>query len=68
MDRGVWQTIVQEVAKSPVWLSDITHIIENNNDGTSLAVQGLRLCAANAKDVGSIPGGGAKIPHAVTIK
>ena len=68
MDRGVWQTMVQGVTKSLVWLSDITHIIKNNNDGTSLAVQGLRLCAANAREVGSIPGGGAKIPHAVTIK
>ena len=40
------------------------HIIKNNN-GTSLAVQWLRLCAANAKDMGSIPGRGDKIPLAV---
>ena len=33
--------------------------------GISLAVQWLRLCAANAEDVGSIPGQGTKIPHAV---
>ena len=33
-----------------------THIIENNNDGRPLAVQWLRFCAANAKDVGSVPG------------
>ena len=25
---------------------------------------GLRLCASNAGGVGSIPGGGTKIPHA----
>ena len=34
-------------------------------DGTSLAVQGLRLCASNAGGMGSIPGRGIKIPHAV---
>ena len=25
MDRGAWQTIVQEVAKSPTWLGDWAH-------------------------------------------
>ena len=33
--------------------------------GTSLMVQWLKLWAPNAEDVGSIPGGGTKIPHAV---
>ena len=28
-------------------------------------VQGLRLCPSTARDVGSIPGWGTKIPHAV---
>ena len=32
--------------------------------GTSLAVKWLRLCASNARDAGSIPGQGTKIPHA----
>ena len=32
--------------------------------GTSLAVKGLRFCASNAGDAGSIPGWGTKIPHA----
>ena len=32
-------------------------------DGTSLAVQCLRLHASNAGDAGSIPGWGTKIPH-----
>ena len=32
--------------------------------GTSLAVQWLRLCASNAGDMGLIPGRGTKIPHA----
>ena len=32
--------------------------------GTSLAVQWLRFCASNAGGMGSIPGGGTKIPHA----
>ena len=33
-------------------------------EGTSLGVKGLRLCASNAGDAGSIPGRGTKIPHA----
>ena len=33
--------------------------------GTSPVVQWLRLCASNAGGMGSIPGGGTKIPHAV---
>ena len=32
--------------------------------GTSLAVQWLRLRASTARDEGSIPGQGTKIPHA----
>ena len=34
-------------------------------DGTSLVVQWLRLCASDAGGTGSIPGRGTKIPHAV---
>ena len=34
------------------------------DEGTSLEVQQLRLCAPTAGAVGSIPGGGTKIPHA----
>ena len=33
---------------------------------TSLAVQWLRLGASNAGGMGSIPGWGTKIPHAVS--
>ena len=33
--------------------------------GNSLAVQWLRLCASNAGSMGSIPGQGTKIPHAM---
>ena len=33
--------------------------------GTSLAVQWLRLCASNVGGTGLIPGRGIKIPHAV---
>ena len=33
--------------------------------GTSPVVQWLRLCTSNAGGVGSIPGQGTKIPHAV---
>ena len=39
-----------------------------NIRGTSLAVQWLRLCASNAGGVGSIPGAGTKIPHALRPK
>ena len=31
--------------------------------GTSLVVQRLRFCASTAGGMGSIPGGGTKIPH-----
>ena len=44
------------------WLSVI-----KSNPGTCLVVQWLRLCS-NAGDVGSIPGQGAKIPHASWTK
>ena len=33
--------------------------------GTSLVVQWLRLHASNAEGMGSIPGWGTKIPHAI---
>ena len=38
---------------------------KNYQAGTSQVVQWLRLCAANAGDVGSIPSGATKIPHAM---
>ena len=38
--------------------------LKDVQNGTSLAVQWLRLCASNAGDMGSIPGWGTKIPHA----
>ena len=34
------------------------------NSGASLAVKGLRFCAATAGSAGVIPGQGTKIPHA----
>ena len=33
--------------------------------GTSLVVQWLRLCTSNARVMGSVPGCGTKMPHAV---
>ena len=39
-------------------------IFKNIFEGTSLAVQRLRLCASNTGAMGSIPGRGTKIPHA----
>ena len=38
---------------------------QKNAEGNSLVVQWLRLCAFTAKGLGSIPGWGTKIPHAV---
>ena len=37
---------------------------KNTLQGTSLAVQWLRLCASNVRGTGLIPGRGTKIPHA----
>ena len=39
--------------------------INLTNQGNSLAVQGLGLCALTAQSPGSIPGQGTKIPQAV---
>ena len=33
--------------------------------GTSLAVQGLRLCASNTEGMNSVPGWSTERPHAV---
>ena len=38
--------------------------VKKQSSGSSLVVQWLRLCASSAGGVGSIPGQGAKIPHA----
>ena len=38
---------------------------QNGGKGTSLVVQLLRLHVSTAGDVGSIPGQGTKIPHAM---
>ena len=37
--------------------------IKTHRIGTSLAIQELRLCASNARGMGSVPGGRTKIPH-----
>ena len=37
--------------------------IKTQRIGTSLAIQELRLCASNARGMGSVPGGRTKIPH-----
>ena len=39
-------------------------LTRSQKQGTSLAVQWLRLCASTAEGTGSIPGQGTKIPHA----
>ena len=52
---------------APQWSSvEQTFGVEKTVGGTSLVVQWLRLHASNAgAGVGSIPGGGTKIPHAM---
>ena len=40
------------------------NLIKCNIGGTSLVVQWLRLYASTTGDMGSIPGGGTKIPQA----
>ena len=37
----------------------------SDDSGDFSGSQWLKLCAANSEDVGSIPGQGTKIPHAV---
>ena len=37
---------------------------KNSEVGNFLVVQRLGLCPSNARDTGSAPGGGIKIPHA----
>ena len=43
-------------------------MFKSSHFGTALAVQWLRLHAFTKGDVGSIPGGGTKIPHVVRPK
>ena len=47
------------------WLGHPCLYNQNLETGTSPAVQWLRLCASNARDLAQIPGQGIKIPHAV---
>ena len=47
-----------------VLLFPTSYMYRINKQGTSLAVQWLRVHAHNAGAVGSIPGQGTKIPHA----
>ena len=54
----------------PLWKMwrDENHLKESKSksfQGTSLSVQCLRLCASDAGDLGSVPGGGTKIPNAM---
>ena len=69
----VWEPLNWELL-SELWAvynldirgSDNTEILSKKSyEGTSLAVQWLRLHASTAGDVGSIPDRGTKIPHAV---
>ena len=50
--------LVSTLLAFPTWISYWER-------ATSPVVQGLRLCAATAGDMGSIPGQGNKIPHAL---
>ena len=43
------------------------HWLEKQDIGTTLAVQWLRLHAPTAGGMGSIPGWGTKVPHAIQL-
>ena len=53
------QTVLQREGGEP------PQELKDAGTGTSLVVQWLRLCVSNAGGLGSIPGGGTKIPHAM---
>ena len=53
-----WRQDMNKSLSSPWGSKDLLRV------GTSLAVQGLRLHSSAAWGVGSIPGQGAKMPHA----
>ena len=57
MDREAWRAAVHGVAKSQTRLSDWADWL---TDGTSLAVQGLRLCIPNERGLVSIAGWGTR--------
>ena len=65
-DREAWSAVVHGVAKSQTWLSDWTTFNSFKNKlfgdvpGNSL----VKTSPPNERDVGSIPGRGAKIPQA----
>ena len=50
----------------PYTCPNIKAFVRNKITETSLVAQWLRLCASTAGVMGSIPGGGTKIPHAVS--
>ena len=54
----------QPLAKKWNWATFLHHIRKETQNGTHLVVQWLRFCASNSGGTGSIPGQGAKIPHA----
>ena len=69
MDMEAWHAVVHGVAKSRTQLSDWTEVETRSKEtisslnlitGTSLVIQWLRLQAANAGGLGSIPGQGAR--------
>ena len=48
-----------------VTLIYINRPVKSHISRTSLVVQWLRLCTASTRGMGSVPGGGTKIPHAM---
>ena len=54
-----WDTTYESQNNTPEWKKS-----DRKKKGTSLEVQQLRPHTSNAGDVVSIPGWGAKIPHA----
>ena len=80
-DGGAWWAAVYEVAQSRTRLKRLSSsrvikpnsqpkllgnpILRYTQSRTSLVVQWLRRQASNEGDMGSIPGQGTKIPHAM---
>ena len=59
MERGLTLHVLEN-GIATIWIKEKK---KNNPGQTSLAVQWLRLHASTARDTGSVPGRGTKMPH-----
>ena len=58
-------TLCREMASEKDSPGLMESVIQESDLGTSLVVQWLRLCASNARGMGSTPRQGTKIPYAL---